>query len=147
MPIKQMMLAVAASVAVHGYPAFAEGEHYMKIDSEWQLGKVIKDGAGTEEFVTCPGNQHYPIDRDNIVPASDPCSGDSGAFGVLQIMSGQGTYAVVKPDGTVEEWHLPQGSQLSPLSPGTNVYLDVIDRSKKLAEPYEVLLQTPGTIQ
>jgi hypothetical protein len=106
MPIKQMMLAVAASVAVHGYPAFAEGEHYMKIDSEWQLGKVIKDGAGTEEFVTCPGNQHYPIDRDNIVPASDPCSGDSGVFGVLQIMSGQGTYAVVKPDGTVEEWHL-----------------------------------------
>jgi hypothetical protein len=131
---------LAASLTSWTFAAQADGEHYMKIESEWQLGKIVKNDDGKEEFVTCPGEMRYALDINNLKPAADTCDGRGGVFGVLKLIEGQGTFAVTRDDGTMEIWTLPDKMKGSEISPGSNVYLEIFDKDKMVAKPYEVML-------
>ena len=145
-----LLHGLATSLAAWPIAAQADGEHYMKIDSEWQLGVIVKNDAGKEEFVTCPGAMRYELDANNLKPTADTCKGRGGVFfGELKFIgAGDGTYAVTTDDGVTETWHFPSASGGTTIAPGKSIFLEIIDKDKMVAKPYEVMMQpSAGTVQ
>jgi hypothetical protein len=113
------------SVSLGSAMALADDDYYMLIGDSWELGKVIADAQGTEQFVTCPGGERYQLDKKNLKQTNDPCDGDSRRFAVIE----KGWDANAKQftarmdDGETKTWTTDDPSQLQGLGVGSEVFL------------------------
>jgi len=125
--------------------ANADNDYYMKINSEWELGRIVKSPDGSQQkFVTCPGGKLFDLDQKNIKPSPTPCPKGSpqGPFNVtiVDVDTANKLMTIRYSNDTIDSWNIPSietgDTQWLKLRPGKMIFLDVTDKFKKEAAPY-----------
>lgn len=118
-------------------PALSEGECYMTIAGDKQLGKIVEDVDGKKQFATCAGNL-YPLDQETI-PTNDLCPQDPGMFGVVQdVKIDLNQVEVMYESGLVKTWTPSSPEILGKLQVGSNVLVDAKNAQDGVADLYQV---------
>jgi hypothetical protein len=129
---------VMAVIGMSG-TAYATDEYYMLIGDSWELGKVIQDPDGAQEFVTCPGGERYKLDKSKLKATNDPCDGSSKRFVVIEKPwdAAAKQFTARMGNGELQTWTTTDPSQLQGLLPGTQLFLSPTQAGGNIADFYQ----------
>jgi hypothetical protein len=137
-----LMMFLALSSASHAQ----EGKTYwMEINGELELGSIVRGPNNEDHFMTCPGGQLVVLDFYTLRESDSSCNRDNcGAFPctyaakITELNRLTGQYTVTAPDGSEQNWKVPNLSDLRDFSEGDLVLVKIENSEREIGSLFAV---------